>query len=126
MTIREITNTSIISLQPSDTVGRALEIMQKKNIHGAPVVDNDNNLLGIIVKADIYRFLIEPGHFESCPVDWAMTKNVFTAQIDEEIIDVAKRLRDYDVIALPVLENEKVAGIISIEDFMDYFIKEYK
>ena len=76
-----------------------------------------------MVKADIYRFLIDPGHYKSCPVEWVMTKEVVKAYAHEDIKVVAKRLREKDVIALPVIEGDKVVGIVSIEDFVDLFIE---
>lgn len=123
MKVREIMKSPVISVKPSDTIGRVLEIMKNQNVNGTPIVDEENHLLGIIVKADIYRFLIDPGHYESCPVEWVMTKEVIKAYVDEDMIDVAKRLRNNDIIALPVLEDDVVVGIISIEDYMDYYIK---
>lgn len=118
--------TPVVSVKPSDTIGRVLEIMRDENVNGTPIIDGENHLKGIIVKADIYRFLMDPGHYESCPVEWVMTKKVVKAYVNEDIIDVAKRLRENDIIALPVLEDDVVVGIVSIEDFVDYYINTYK
>lgn len=123
MEIREIMKSPVIAVTPSETIGQALEIMYKENINGMPVIDEANQLLGMIVKADIYRFLIDPGHYKSCPVEWVMTKQVVKAQADEDTVEVAKRLREKDIIALPIVEGDIVVGIVSIEDFVDYYIK---
>lgn len=120
--IREIMKSPVIAVRPSDTIGRVLEIMKSENVNGIPIVDEKSHIVGIIVKADIYRFLIDPGHYESCPVEWVMTKEVVKANVDEDIIDVAKRLRQNDIIALPVLDDDILVGIVSIEDFVDYYI----
>ncbi len=120
--IREIMKSPVIAVRPSDTIGRVLEIMKSENVNGTPIVDEKSHIVGIIVKADIYRFLIDPGHYESCPVEWVMTKKVVKANVDEDIIDVAKRLRQNDIIALPVLDDDILVGIVSIEDFVDYYI----
>lgn len=97
--------------------------MDEKNINGAPIVNEANELVGMIVKADIYRFLIAPGHYGSCPIEWVMSKNVVTAQKEEPILAIAKRLRENNIVAMPVIENHKVIGMISSEDIIDYFIK---
>ncbi len=122
MKINEIMNSSVISVEADENIGNVLEIMKKENINGIPIVDKDKELLGMLVKADIYRFLIDPGHYKTCPVEWVMTKEVVKADVDEDIIIVAKRLRENDIIALPIVEENKVVGIVSIEDFMDYYI----
>ncbi len=122
MKINEIMNSSVILVKADETIGKVLDIMKEENINGMPVVDDNNQLLGIVVKADIYRFLIDPGHYKTCPVEWVMTKKVVKADGEEDISLVAKRLRDHDIIALPVVEEDIVTGIVSIEDFMDYYI----
>jgi CBS domain-containing protein len=122
MKIGSIVNSSVNTIFVEDTVQKALEIMTGMNINGMLVVDHENKLVGMIVKADIYRFLIQPGHIDSCPVDWVMSKQVITAEADDDILLVAKRLRDHDIVAMPVLENEEIVGIISIEDLLDYYI----
>jgi len=124
MKVKDIMNTDVITVEPSDTVGKALQIMKDKKINGTPVVNDRNILLGIVVKADIYRFLIQPGHYEDCPIEWVMTKEVVRAYPDEDIIEAAKRLRSNNVIALPVVEGDYLVGIVSIEDIVDYFIWE--
>ncbi len=126
MKIREIMKSPVIVIRPDETVDRALDIMNQEKVNGTPIVDENNRLVGMIVKADIYRFLMDPGHYKSCPVEWVMTKEVIKAHADEEILDVAKRLRDYNIIALPVVEgdNDEVVGIISFEDILDYYIEQ--
>lgn len=122
--VGEIMNSKIIKLKKEDTLSKALDIINENNINGAPVVDDSGKLLGMIVKADIYRFLMEEGHYDSCPIDWVMTKNVITADGEEDILDIARRLREKDIIAIPIVDKEdKVKGIVSIEDIVDYIIK---
>lgn len=96
--------------------------MDKLNINGMPVVDDKEIVVGMIVKADIYRFMIHPGHYVSCPVEWVMSKSVISAQSDEDLLTVAKRLRENDIITMPVIEDEKIVGVINIDDLLDYFI----
>ncbi|WP_238885932.1 CBS domain-containing protein [Clostridium sp. YIM B02551] len=122
MKITEIIKHDLHTINVNDTVDKALETLQNLNLNGMPVVDETNTLVGMVVKADIYRFMIHPGHYDSCPVDWVMSKSVITARSDEDILVVAKRLRDNNIIAMPVVKNDKVVGIVSIEDLLDYFI----
>lgn len=123
--VDKIMHSDIIKLKSEDTLSKALEIMNENKINGAPVVDDDGKLVGMIVKADIYRFLMEEGHYETCPVDWVMTKEVITSSADEDILDIAKLLREKDIIAVPIVDKEIIVGIITIEDIMDYFIDKY-
>ncbi|QGU95779.1 CBS domain-containing protein [Clostridium bovifaecis] len=126
MRIRDIMHFEVIMLNPEDTARKALEVMNEKKINGAPVVDKDRKLQGIIVKADVYRFLIEEGHYDTYPISNIMTKEVVTADIDEDIIDVAQKIIDNEIVAIPVLEEEKVIGLVSIENLIQHFIDIYK
>lgn len=126
MKIKEIMKSSVIVVKPNETIGNVLETINKENINGAPIVNDNNELLGIIVKADIYRFLMDPGHYESCPVEWVMKKDVVKASANEDVIMVAKRLRENNIIALPIVEGDTLVGIVSIEDFLDYFLEKNK
>ena len=110
------------TINVNDPIDKALDMMDKFSINGMPVVNDKDALVGMVVKADIYRFMIHPGHYVSCPVEWVMSKSIILAQSDEDLLTVAKRLRKNDIIAMPVVENDKIIGMISIEDLLDYFI----
>lgn len=123
MTISQLTKRNFITIQEDETIDTALDKMSSMKVNGAPVVNRKGKLVGIVVKADIYRFLTTPGHIDKCPVEWVMSKKVITANAEEDVLSVARRLRDNDIIAMPVLDEENVIGIISIEDILDFFIK---
>ncbi|MVX66228.1 CBS domain-containing protein [Clostridium chromiireducens] len=123
MKISSIIKPNFHTINVNDTINQALDLMDKLNVNGMPVVDNKEKLVGMVVKADIYRFMVHPGHYVSCPVEWVMSKSVILAQPDEEIITVSKRLRENDIIAMPVVEDERIVGVINIEDLLDYFLK---
>ena len=122
MKINSIIKKNFYTITMNDPIDKALDLMDKFSINGMPVVDDKDVLVGMVVKADIYRFMIHPGHYVSCPVEWVMSKSVILAQSDEDLSIVAKRLRKNDIIAMPVVENDKIIGIISIEDLLDYFL----
>lgn len=124
MKAREIMNAEIISLNPDNTVKKGLQVMNDRGINGAPIVDKDNILLGFVVKADIYRFLIEEGHYDTYPISSIMTTKVIDADIDDEGIDIAQKIVDNNIVAIPVIEDGKVVGLISIEDMVKEFIKQ--
>lgn len=123
MEITKIMTYHVVSVNPKTSIGEALDIMEKNKINGVPVVEEENKLKGMVVKSDIYRFLMDEGHNKEYPVELAMTKLVVTAEIEEDIFSIAKKLRQNEIIAMPVLDKNKVIGIISIEDIIDYFLK---
>lgn len=124
MRINDIIKPNFHIISVNDSIDKALNLMNTLNLNGMPVVDDKNELVGMVVKADIYRFMIQPGHYDSCPVEWVMSKSVISAQSDEDLLTVAKRLRKNDIVSMPVVENEKVTGIVTLEDLLDYFLQE--
>lgn len=122
MNISEIMHKRVLVFKGVDLVEQALKTMNEKKINGAPVVDEDNNLIGMVVKADIYRFLSDPGHYQSYPLNRVMSTDVITASKDEGIIAVGKKLRSNNIVALPVMDGQRVIGLVSVEDIVDYFI----
>lgn len=122
--ISDIISCDIIKLKPDEDLKRVLSIMDNNNINGAPVVDEDGKLVGMIVKADIYRFLMDDGHYDTCPVDWVMTKNVITVSKYESINAAAHKILDNEIVAIPVLDGDSVVGVVSIEDVLNYYLNE--
>ncbi|MEA4828222.1 CBS domain-containing protein [Clostridium sp. JNZ J1-5] len=122
MKIGEIMQSNIIMLSSEDNIKKALDVMNDNKINGAPIVDRDNKLLGIVVKADIYRFLIEEGHYDTYPISSIMTKDVVSANREEDVIEAAKKLIDNEIVAIPIVEDDKVVGIVSMETIIEYFV----
>ncbi|GAA0738270.1 CBS domain-containing protein [Clostridium oceanicum] len=121
--ISGIMKKNVITIGRNNSVKEALVLMNENNINGTPVVDSDNKVIGMIVKADIYRFLTNEGHYDTCPVDWVMTKKLVTATADEDISVVAKRIVDKDIISLPIVDkNNNLEGIVTIKDVLEYMI----
>ena len=124
MKIANIIKVAPHTINVNDSIDKALALINSLKLNGIPVVNDNNKLVGMLVKADIYRFMIAPGHYDSCPVEWVMSKSVIIAQSDEDLLIVAKRLRENDILAMPIVDKDEVIGIISIEDLLDYFISQ--
>lgn len=116
-------STPAITVTLKDTAKYALELMKKEDINGTPVVDGDGKLEGMVVKADIYRFLIEPGHIGDSPIDWVMSNDVMSIGPNESIEDANKKLREKKVVSIPVIEDGIVIGVVSFEDLLDYYLE---
>lgn len=123
MQIKDIMKKDFLSVKEDDLIEKVLDIMRESKINSLPVVNSNGLLAGIVVKADIFRFMIQPGHYDSCPVDWAMSKNVLTISPDSSIKEAAKKLLDNHIVAMPVLDNDKLVGMITIEELLAYYME---
>lgn len=124
MRAKDIMTKDVVTVKSKDSVGHTLEKMREHNINGTPVVDDEDHLIGMLVKADIFRFLITPGHIDESPVDWVMTKELISCNEEDSVIDVTKIIRKNKITSVPIESQGKLVGIVSFEDIIDCFIDE--
>lgn len=122
MSIRDLLNSDIPKLEANDPIEKAIDLFRTETLHAVPVMD-DGRLIGIITLVSVYQFLSRPGHYASCPIDWIMHKPPVTVSPDTPLPMVAKIMRDTHVFTIPVMENDRVAGVISVEQILDTVIE---
>ena len=122
--ILEAKGNQVISISPETLVSTALELMAEKNI-GAMVVVKDGTLVGIFSERDFARKVVSKGKavLDGIVKDF-MTSIVFTVTPEQSIEDcmaamTAKRIRH-----LPVLDNQRLTGVVSIGDVVKAIISE--
>jgi CBS domain-containing protein len=112
----------IISVKPDDSVLDAIRLMAEKNI-GAVVVIEDDNLLGIMSERDYARKVIVKGRAsDSTPVADIMTSEVLTTSGGETANDCMAIMTERKIRHLPVIEENRVVGMISIGDLVEAII----
>ena len=119
-------------ISPKTTISKALEIMSVNSFHRLPVVDSDYNLLGLITAGMISDktpskatslSIYELNYLLSrTSVEEIMEKDVKTINPDALLEEAASKMRLYDISCLPVVENDKVVGIITHNDIFKAFI----
>ena len=117
---------NIISVNPKNTVFEALEIMVQKNVGSILVMDEDK-FAGIFTERDYARKLILQGKSsKETLIGEIMTLNPVTITPDFSIEDCMHLMTDKFIRHLPVIENNKLIGIISIGDLVKSIIEEQK
>lgn len=110
------------SIAPDATVFEAIHLMAEKNVGALPVVQNDQ-LVGIISERDYTRKVILQGKSsKDTPVRDIMTQRLVTADPDDRVSDCMQRITENRVRHLPVLEGNKLVGILSIGDLLAWLI----
>jgi CBS domain-containing protein len=105
-----------ITIRPDSPVVTALELMAEKNIGSLVVMDNDT-YLGIVTERDYSRKVILKGkNSESTRVDEIMSTDLPGIKPTDTIEHCMKLMSDQNIRYLPVFENGKLAGIISMSD----------
>ena len=103
----------------------AVEILGSRNIGAVVVTETDGAVCGIVSERDIVRNLAKKGDTQLAgPVDAVMTSNVFTCTINDTVNELLEMMTDKRIRHLPVVEEGKLAGIISIGDVVKRKIEE--
>jgi CBS domain-containing protein len=114
----------IWSIAPQATVYEALQIMSEKDV-GALLVLEKGNLVGIFSERDYARKLILKGRFsKDTTVGELMTREVLYIESQSTIEDCMALMTAKRVRHLPVLENERLIGIVTIGDVVKQIISD--
>ena len=106
----------VYSIRPDATVREALELMAQKNI-GALLVMDGQQLAGIFSERDYARKVVLKGRSSSdALVQDIMTAQVITVQAAQNIDECMQIMTDRHVRHLPIVEGQRVIGLISIGD----------
>jgi CBS domain-containing protein len=118
--VRDYMDKSFITLSPDMDVYQAIDIFLKKNITGAAVVDQKNNLLGILSEKDCLRTLVHDAYSElpSGVVADYMTKEVVTISPDLDIFSTADKFFSHSFRRFPIVESGKLVGQITRKDLL--------
>jgi CBS domain-containing protein len=116
----------VATITPQTTVYDALKIMADKNI-GALVVLEGEQVVGIMSERDYARKVILHGRSSrELQVREIMTSRVYYVRPDQSVQDCMAQITDKHVRHLPVLVEDRLAGIISIGDVVKAIIEDQK
>jgi acetoin utilization protein AcuB len=125
MLIREIMHKNPITISPETPLCEAYKIMQEKNIRHLPVIENEK-LIGIVTDRDLRlatsKLAEKPFNPKDC-VKEIMSSPVQTTAPSDPIEIATKIMRELKISSLPVLENQKLVGIVTGADLLDAMLK---
>lgn len=129
MLIRQILNvkgTEVFHTGPDNTVYEAIEKMADKDI-GALLVMEGENMRGIITERDYRNKVILKGRTsKTTPVKEIMSTDLYTVKPSDTVETCMALMTDRKFRHLPVLEDGKVVGVISIGDLVKAMITKQK
>ena len=116
--------TIVHSITPDSSVYDALEVLENKNL-GALVVVQEEELIGIFTERDYARKVVLKGRSskDTCVGDIMTDRPVYVSP-DNTIDDCMQIMTDKYIRHLPVLDNGRLLGVISIGDVVKYVIEE--
>ncbi len=112
----------VYSLNENQKILDASITLENINCTGAPVLDDDKKLKGILTLRDIMK--ARKSQQMHSPVRGYMTRNVITAEIDTTISEIEKILYKKSIGHLPIMENQNLVGILTRTDFLKFLYGE--
>lgn len=133
MTVNDIMTSNPVTLSSKDSIAKAMKIIAKNDFDHIPVLDEDTRLVGIISKGDMYRKALNLSHsttgksFTHMVLDFTvvsqlMTHDPVTVARHQSVQAAADLLLKGTFHALPVVENEKLVGILTSKDLLKHYV----
>ncbi|TXE12266.1 CBS domain-containing protein [Algoriphagus aquimarinus] len=123
--VKEYMSTGLITFKPDDTIDQVMEVLTKRRISGAPVIDASGALVGIISEVDCLKEIIK-GKYTNTPkfpakVSEHMSIDVLTLSPDLSIFDAASQFLMHKIRRFPVMKDGVLLGQISLSDIIRAF-----
>jgi CBS domain-containing protein len=115
MNIREVMTPNPRSVSPNDSIQNAARIMRDEDAGAVPVVDN-GRAIGIVTDRDIVVRVVAEGGQLNRPVRDIVTSALVSATPDMSTREAAALMSEHQIRRLPVVENDRLVGIVSIGD----------
>jgi acetoin utilization protein AcuB len=115
------------------SIAEASNLMKQEKVHRLPVLDRDKKFVGIITEKDILYATPSPAStlsihemaylLSKLTVKKLMSKNVVTITKDTTVEEAARMLVDQDLSSLPVLDGDRLIGIVSKSDMFKFLLE---
>ncbi|WP_375323507.1 CBS domain-containing protein [Flagellimonas sp. GZD32] len=113
---------NLITFSPDQPIEEVIEALLKYKISGGPVVNEKNELIGIISEGDCIKHISDSRYYnmplEQRKVGLRMVKNVETIDGNMNIFDAAKKFLEVKRRRFPIVEDGKLVGQISQKDIL--------
>ena len=122
-----------VTATPDMSIAEASNLMKQEKVHRLPVLDKDKKLVGILTEKDILYATPSPASrlsihemaylLSKLTVTKLMSKNVITITKNTTVEEAARMMVDQDLSSLPVLDGDKLIGIVSKSDMFKILLE---
>lgn len=128
MLVRDVMTTEVVTVEPGTSVKTATELLDQHAVTSLPVVDDHGRLVGVLSEADVLRESLLPDrrrHLISTPVSGrtvplrvrdVMSTLPMSIDVGADLAEAAELLVDTQVKSLPVVEHDRLVGVVSRRD----------
>lgn len=117
--VAQVMNRSVITVRPETTLADTVRLFTAHHIGGAPVVDDANRVVGMVSELQLLDLVFDPTAC-SAPVSAYMAENVKCVAPQDSLAHAGQLFALFAFRRLPVVENDKLVGIITRRDLMNH------
>jgi CBS domain-containing protein len=126
-TIAEVMNKSVVTVDPTSSIGEAAEKMIEAGVGAVVVMEDMARIVGIITERDLMRAVAQRARAAEARVRQWMTESVVTIEPDTEIKDAAKMMFEKNFRHLPVVNKDgRLMGIASLRRLSQHEFEQSK
>ncbi len=119
-TVGQIMSTDLFTVRPQDLVDLAASVMDWEHVRHVPVEDDQGRLIGILTHRALLRLVARGGMgSEPVAVRDLMTPDPVTVHPETSTLDAMRLMRDRRISCLPVVEDDKLVGIVTERDLIE-------
>lgn len=122
MLVSDYMKTDLITFYRDQTIFEVMELLTKHGISGGCVVNEKNELLGVISEGDCMKHISDSRYYnmpmENYKVENRMTCNVTTIDANMNVLDAAKKFIEHKFRRFPIVQDGKLIGQISQQDVL--------
>jgi CBS domain-containing protein len=116
---------NVVTIEPTANLAAAVELLAEQRIGAVVISGADHRIVGILSERDIVRALAEHGATVlSDPIGKVMTRDVMTCSEDDTIEELMARMTTGKFRHMPVVQQGKLIGIVSIGDVVKSRVEE--
>lgn len=120
MKVKECMCNNVVSLSPENTAFDAAKLMNEKHVGCIPVVDNNQNVVGLITDRDLtLRCMACNKDANLTPISEIMTTKIHSIASDANITEASNIMCNCQVKRVPVIDNNTLVGIITLGDLVN-------
>ncbi|MCI5499698.1 MAG: CBS domain-containing protein [Clostridiales bacterium] len=117
MQVREVMNPSVVSIDPEESAALAARLLARHNVGSLPVCSASGELRGVVTDRDIVlRCVAAQEDPRKVPVGKIMSRRPTAVTPQDDVRQAARLMSSQQVRRLPVVEQGKVVGVVSLGD----------
>ena len=119
--VKEVMTRDVVALRPQQPFAQALALLAQHRFRHLLVIDADARLAGVISDRDLLRCMSRESDLEGVTVADIMWSAVVTVRPDTSLSEAAAQMLGRRINCLPVVENDRVCGILTSTDLLQAF-----